>query len=139
MNYPFDHITNFIFLETEIEKSDVILIPGGPHPQLMERASDIYRRQLAPYILPSGGTTKHVESTEWDFLYNVGLKLGVPHEVILKEDRAANTFENASYSWNVLQEAGIPVNKVILVCKAGHACRAFLTYKSSSYFKALPC
>ncbi|MFB6471262.1 YdcF family protein [Paenibacillus glucanolyticus] len=130
MNYPFDPITNFIFLETEVEKSDVILVPGGSHPQLMERASEIYHQQLAPFILPSGGATKHVEITEWDFLYNVGLKLGVPHKAILKENRATNTFENARFSWDVLTEAGIKAEKVILVCKAGHACRALLTYKT---------
>lgn len=32
MNYPFDCISDFIFVETAIEKSDVILIPGGSHP-----------------------------------------------------------------------------------------------------------
>jgi Uncharacterized conserved protein len=127
---PFDLITNFIFQETEIRQSDVILVPGGSHPQLMERASEIYSQQLAPYILPSGGATKNVESTEWEFLYNIGIQKGVPPEVILKEDKAANTFENARYSWKVLQEAQIEVNKVIMVCKAAHACRGLLTYKT---------
>lgn len=129
-SHPFDLITKFIFLETEIEKANVILVPGGSHPQLMEKASEIYHLKLAPCILPSGGATKNVEISEWDFLYNVGIKLGVPQQAILKEDKATNTFENARYSWNVLHEAGIAVKRVILVCKAGHACRAFLTYKT---------
>lgn len=130
MNYPFDVITKFIFLETEIEKSDVILVPGGSHPQLMEKASELYHQQFAPYILPSGGATKNVETTEWEFLNRVGIKRGVPQEAILKEDKATNTFENARYSWDVLNEAGMQAKKVILACKAGHACRAFLTYRT---------
>ncbi|XID91868.1 YdcF family protein [Paenibacillaceae bacterium WGS1546] len=127
---PFDCITDFIFLETEIEPADVILVPGGSHPQLMEKAAELFHKGLAPYILPSGGRTKRVETTEWEFLKNVGVELGVPRDVILKEDRATNTFENARYSKESLQEAGIEVNKVILACKAGHSRRALLTYQT---------
>ncbi|MBB3073440.1 hypothetical protein FHS14_006498 [Paenibacillus baekrokdamisoli] len=29
MTYPFDPITKFIFLKTEIMHADVILVPGG--------------------------------------------------------------------------------------------------------------
>jgi uncharacterized SAM-binding protein YcdF (DUF218 family) len=130
MSYPFDPITQFIFLDTELEQADLILVPGGSHPQLMEKAAELYHRGLAPLILPSGGTTKHVETTEWDFLNKVGLSLGVPQEAILKEDKATNTFENARYSWEVIQKAKLSVNNVILACKAGHACRALLTYKT---------
>ncbi|WP_235560994.1 hypothetical protein [Bacillus sp. FJAT-28004] len=46
MAYPFDPITKFIFLETEIEHADVILVPGGSHPQLMEKASEIHLKML---------------------------------------------------------------------------------------------
>lgn len=128
--YPFDCITDFIFVETPLERADVILVPGGSHPQLMEKAAALYHEGLAPYILPSGGSTKHVETTEWAFLRDVGVSLGVPEEAILKEDRAQNTFENARYSFEVLQRAGIRPNKVIMACKAGHSRRALLTYRT---------
>lgn len=36
MSYPFDCITNFIFVETEMAPADVILVPGSNHLQLME-------------------------------------------------------------------------------------------------------
>ncbi|OBZ12951.1 hypothetical protein A7975_08605 [Bacillus sp. FJAT-26390] len=130
MPYPFDPITKFIFLETEIEQADLILVPGGSQPQLMEKAAQLYHQGLAPLILPSGGATKNVDTTEWDFLNEIGLSLGVPQEAIMKEDKATNTFENARYSWELIQANGIPANRVILACKAGHACRALLTYKT---------
>jgi len=66
MRYPFDCITEFMFFETGVEQSDLILIPGGSHPQLMERAAELYHQGIAPYILPSGGPTSHVNSTEWE-------------------------------------------------------------------------
>jgi uncharacterized SAM-binding protein YcdF (DUF218 family) len=96
----------------------------------MERAAELFHEGLAPLILPSGGATKNVQTTEWDFLNNIGLSLGIPQEVILKEDKATNTFENARFSWEIIQESDIKIEKVILVCKAGHACRALLTYQT---------
>lgn len=40
MDYPFDCITDFIFVKNEkpTPPCDVILIPGGSHPQLMQGA-----------------------------------------------------------------------------------------------------
>lgn len=130
MSYPFDCITNFIFVESDIAQADVILVPGGSHPQLMEKASALYKQGLAPFILPSGGSTSHVETTEWDFLRQVAISNGVPETAILKENKAQNTFENARYSWEVLQKTGIHPKKVIMTCKAGHARRALLTYQT---------
>jgi uncharacterized SAM-binding protein YcdF (DUF218 family) len=130
MSYPFGCITNFIFVETEIAPADVILIPGANHPQLMEKAASLYQQGFAPYILPSGGYKPHVGTTEWEFLRNIGIANGVPEEAILKEDQAQNTFENARFSLEVLQKAGIRPRKVILVCKAGHSRRALLTYQT---------
>lgn len=114
---PIDSITRFIFVKTEIERSDVILVPGGSHPQLMEEAVRLYQRGLAPYILPSGGRNSNIPAyaSEWSFLKGIGVSLGVPEKAILKEDQAQNTFDNAALSLKVLVNSGISVNKAILV------------------------
>ncbi|CAG7658783.1 YdcF family protein [Paenibacillus allorhizosphaerae] len=114
MSVPFDCISDFMFFETELEQSDIILIPGASPPQLMERAATLYLNGIAQFILPSGGTTPH-ETTEWEFLKNVGVALGVPSESLLKEDKATNTFESARFSLEVLQQQGIHPKKVVLV------------------------
>ncbi|WP_054958522.1 YdcF family protein [Paenibacillus dakarensis] len=129
MPYPFDCIGEFMFFETDLQHSDVILIPGASHPQLMERAAILYHQGFAPFILPSGGPTQHVEETEWKFLKDIGVSLGIPPEVILKEDQATNTFENARLSLDILQQKGLSPKRVILVCKNYHARRALLTYR----------
>jgi len=132
MLYPFDCITDFIFVETGLEPADVILIPGGSHGQVMERAAALYHQGLAPYVLPSGGTNPHLVeyASEWDFLRKVGESAGLPASAILKEDLAQNTTENAQFSLCVLQNKKIPVHKAILVCKAYHSRRALLTYQA---------
>ncbi|MGF7034788.1 uncharacterized SAM-binding protein YcdF (DUF218 family) [Paenibacillus mucilaginosus] len=129
MSFPFACISDFMFFETEVLPSDVILVPGGSHPQLMEQAAALYHQGIAPYILPSGGPNSHVESTEWGYLRLVGVSLGVPETAILREDRASHTFDNARLSREVLQQAGIHPGRVTLVCKNYHARRALLTYQ----------
>lgn len=129
VSYPFDCITEFMFFETNMDYADVIMVPGGSHPQLMESAADLFHQGFAPYILPSGGSTPNVKTTEWEFLRNIGIKLGVPENAILREDKATNTFENSRFSKHVLHQMGINPNKAILVCKSYHARRALLTYQ----------
>jgi uncharacterized SAM-binding protein YcdF (DUF218 family) len=131
MQYPFDCITDLVFVETEIEKSDIIFIPGGSHPQLVEKAAALYHQGMAPYLLPSGGYNPHLTGykSEWMFLKNTALQYNVPESAILKEDQAGNTFENADFSRSLLQDRGIVVKKAILVCKAYLSRRALLTYQ----------
>ena len=131
MSYPFDCITDLIFVETYVEKADVILVPGCSQPQIMERAAELYHKGLAPYILPTGGVNNDIPKyeSEWEYLKMIGIKLGVPEEAILKENKARNTFENARLSWSVLNKNNIDVKKAILVCKSYHSRRALLTYQ----------
>ncbi|MBI9011576.1 MAG: YdcF family protein [Clostridiales bacterium] len=131
MRKGFESITEFIFMEDDIEKADVILVPGGSHKELIHRAAELYHQGYAEYILPSGGRNKNLDNnqSEFDYLSKEALKLGVPKEAILKEDKASHTFENAQFSYEVCKTKNIPVNKVILVCKNFHSRRAYLTYK----------
>ncbi|MCS7464403.1 YdcF family protein [Paenibacillus doosanensis] len=131
MPSPYDCITDFIFVETGLAPADVIVVPGGSYPQSMEKAAALCRQGLAQYILPSGGANPRLETTEWEFLRDVGMAHGVPEAAILKEDRAQNTFQNARYSLEVLRQAGIRHGKVIMVCKSWHSRRALLTYQTA--------
>ena len=96
----------------------------------MERAAELFHQGFAPYILPSGGSTQNVKTTEWEYLRNIGVELGVPENSILREDKATHTFENSKFSLQVLQQMGIHPQKAILVSKSYHARRALLTYQT---------
>lgn len=132
MNYPFDCISDLIFVKTEIQPADIILIPGGSEPQLMEKAAELYKQLLAPYILPSGHFNPKMPEygSEWEFLKSIGVQLGIPEKNILKENQASHTFENAEFSLKVIQENKLSIKKAILVCKAYHSRRVLLTYQS---------
>ncbi|MFT5874000.1 MAG: uncharacterized SAM-binding protein YcdF (DUF218 family) [Clostridium sp.] len=133
MSYPFDCITELIFVETDTYKSDIILVPGCRQPQLMKRAAELFHKGFAPYILPTGGANYNISEyeSEWEYLKKVGIKLGVPEKAILKENKARNTFENAQLSWEILKKNKIQVKKAILVCKSYHSRRALLTYQTA--------
>lgn len=146
MNDKFlNQITEFIFVEDNPEKSDVIFIPGSGFPQLAEEAAKLYHQGIAPYILPSGrysilngkfaGVQEKKElydgeyETEWEFLKEVLKKNQVSEERILREDKATYTYENAIYSRKVTDCLGMEIKRAILCCKPYHARRSLLYYQ----------
>lgn len=67
--------------------------------------------------------------TEFDYLRDILLAEGVDEAAILKEDQATFTYQNAIFSRQVLEKAGISVKCAILCCQAFHARRALLYYQ----------
>ncbi|MFA6385932.1 MAG: YdcF family protein [Candidatus Paceibacterota bacterium] len=132
MDKSYKAITDFIFIEDKPQKADIILIPGGSKPQLMERACSLFLDGYASLLLPSGGENKALVNytKEWDYFLEIAKKMGIPEEVVLKEDKATNTYENALYSKKVIEDNGLIIKKALLVCKAFHARRALLTYQT---------
>lgn len=140
-----NQITDFIFVETPVERSDIIFVPGNGYPQMAERAAGLWKERLAPYVLPSGrysilsdgfaGVLDKKErytgsyDTEWAFLRDALMKNGVEEPYILKEDQATYTYENAIYSRKVTDTKGLEIKKAILCCKNYHARRCLLYYQ----------
>lgn len=137
---------DFIFMEDQPEKADVIFLPGNGYPQMAEKAAELYQSGYAPYIVPSGkysitlghfvGVLAHEDrypgpyETEADFLADVLMKNGVPEKAVRKEREATFTYENALKTRSLLDEAGIEVKKAILCCKTHHARRSYMYYKT---------
>lgn len=137
----------YIFAENEPQKADIIWIPGNGYPQNAERAAQLYRQGLAPYVLPSGrysnlvghfaGVQEHAQryngdyETEWEFLRDVLIQNGVKPEAILREDQATYTWENARNSRAVTDQLGITVRKAILCCRNVHARRSLMYYQKA--------
>ena len=131
MQFIFEDITKFIFVEHTPCKVDIILVPGGSYPEIMNKACELFLDGYANYILPSGGFNKKLPThlTEFDYFYDIALKKGISPNNILREDKAANTFENALFSMQLIQYRNLKINKAMLVRKAYHARRALLTYQ----------
>jgi uncharacterized SAM-binding protein YcdF (DUF218 family) len=132
MNDLFNSIAEFVFVENKISKSDIILIPGGSHVELANKAAELYHKGMAPLILTSGGINPKLTdfNNEAEFLNRKLIELNIPPEVILNETRATNTFENAKYSKDLLISRKIKADKIIIVCKSFHSRRVLLTYSA---------
>lgn len=136
---------DFIFAEGKPQKADIIFVPGNGFPEMAERAAELYKEGYAPYILPSGRYSvvagkfagvmsknqvyKGDYSTEWEFLKDVLVKNGVPESAVLREDQATFTYENAIFSRQVTDKAGLEIKRAILCCKTYHARRSLMYYK----------
>ncbi len=144
----YDCITEFIFIEDEPRRSDIIFVPGGGYPEAAERAAELYHAGYAPYVMPSGKYSildgRFVRSetgisgeqqnagayeTECDYLCAILRRCGVPESAVLREDQATYTYENAIYSRRRTEELGLEVRRAILCCQAFHARRCLMYYQ----------
>lgn len=140
-----ENFTEFIFLEDELQKADIIFVPGNGYPQMAEQAAKLWREGYAPFVLPSGRysilTGKFVGvqtlqekydgdyETEWEFLKTVLVKNGVDEQAVLREDQATYTYQNAIFSREVTNRAGLTIRRAIICCKAQHARRCKMYYQ----------
>jgi len=46
MKKMYADITDFVFVESTVEKADILFIPGSDHPPLMEKAAALYHGGL---------------------------------------------------------------------------------------------
>ena len=133
-------VTEFIFVEHEPARCDVIFIPGASpaHVAHVDRAAAMYRAGLAPLVLPSGRYALGRDSlkgggfpTEWAWMRHRLMEGGVPEDAILREDEATFTWENARFSRRVTDALGIRVAQGMLCCRSFHARRALLYYQAA--------
>ena len=142
----FSQLTDMIFVEDEVVEADIIFVPGNRFPHMAERAAELFLGGWAPYIIPSGKYTiaKGVFEgavpeaadkypgpyrTEWEFLSDVLIQRGVPKERILREDQATYTWQNALFSRQATDAAGLSIRRALICCKAYHARRCLLYYQ----------
>ena len=139
-------IGDFIFVEDEPQRCNVIITVGGSFPQIAEKAAELYKIGFAEYVLAGGGVSiktgvfagvkdkKDIYNgnykTECDFYEDVLIKNGVPQTAIVREDKSGHTRANAELAAAALKEQGIPAEKIILVCKRFHARRCLMFFQS---------
>ena len=140
-----DDITQFIFVENEPQKADVIFMPGGSDPAIPEMAAELFHAGFSSLFLPAGGVSvksgkfagvkrkadiyNKAYKTDCEFYVDVLLKNNVPKEVIVEESKSGHTKDNAFFSRNKLDEAGIRINTAMICCKNFHARRCLMLYQ----------
>ncbi len=115
------------------EKSDCIIVLGSHDTRVAERGAQVFLQGFAPVIVFSGYlgalTLGSWERPEAEIFAEIAVKMGVPEDRILIENKSTNTGENFMFSKTLLSEKGIHPKKVIAVQKPYMERRTYATSK----------
>lgn len=98
-------------VKQELHPADLIFILGSNDVRVAQYAAELYKRNLAPILLFSGGVGRFTGEwavTEAELFAAAAMEKGVPEKAILIENKSTNTGENVRYSREILKKAGIP-------------------------------
>ena len=103
----------------------------GPGFDRMRHGMRLLRAGKGRFLILSGGTIPALvgsEVAEADQLQSLALEYGIPGEGILLEGRSRNTYENAIFTRELLEEHGL--GKVLLVTSASHMRRSVAVFRT---------
>lgn len=101
---------------------------GGGFQERVSQAVTLYKAGHAPRVIFSSGYVFTLQEAE--VMKAVAVDNGVPPEAIILEERAANTFENVTFTNRILSEHGW--QRVLLVSSPYHMRRSMMTWQHSA-------
>lgn len=120
-------------LDHPLRKSDCILVQGSHDRRVAGRGAQLWLDGWAPLLICSGGLgnlTRDIWSEpEADQFAAIAVKMGVPADRILIENRSTNTGENVLFTRRLLAERGLDPQTFILVQKPYMERRTYATFK----------
>lgn len=116
-----------------LERAEAILVLCSYDLRVAERGAQLFLEGWAPLLIFSGGLgaiTKNLWSeAEADQFAGVAVRMGVPEELILIENRSTNTGENILFTKALLSEKRLDPGKFILVQKPYMERRSYATFR----------
>ena len=126
-------IWEYMHMGHQLHKSDCILVLGSHDTRVAERGAALYLEGWAPVLLLSGClgalTRGAWDRPEAEVFADIAVRMGVPEDRILIENRSTNTGENIRFSRQLLREKGIQTDRIIAVHKPYAERRAYATIK----------
>jgi uncharacterized SAM-binding protein YcdF (DUF218 family) len=120
-------------MKQRVRVSDCILALGSHDIRVAHRAADLFLQGFAPWIIFSGNLGRLTEDM-WDqpeaeIFAEEAIRMGVPRDKILIENRSTNTGDNIRLTKELLAGKGLSVETLILVQKPYMQRRAYATCK----------
>ncbi len=126
-------IWDYHHMNQKLEKAECILVLGSHDERVAEYASKLLLEDWAPLIIFSGGLGRLTEGlwdkTEGDRFAEIAIKMGVPEDKIIVENKSTNTGENILFTRKLLEEKGIDLQKFIVVQKPYMERRSYATFR----------
>lgn len=120
----------YLAIEDELDVADIIWALGSNDRHVPLRAVDCYKRELAPWVVVSGGNGHRwaaLSTTEAALFRDVMTAAGVPADRIIAETHSTNTAENVLFTMPILKTLGLNVRSAILTTIPPFQRRASLT------------
>ncbi len=129
-------IWDYMQLHQPLEHADALLVLGSIDERVAEYAAKLFLDGYADWLIISGGSA-HADDmlatgwtdTEAEHFKAIALKLGVPEDKIILEDKATNSGENITFTYNLLKEKRLRIRSVTLVQKPYMERRAYATFE----------
>src|SRR5258708_25066497 len=106
----------------------IVVISGDEQMARFQEGLNLYQRGLGQYLVFSGAAHDNGTSNA-DVMRSLAVKRGVPAGAILEESQGEDTWGNAVYTRQVLEDHGL--HSAILVTSPYHARRARLTFNAA--------
>ena len=120
-------------LHHQLAPADAILVLCSHDTSVAECAAKVFLDGWAPLMIFSGGLgaiTRHLwREPEADQFAAIAVRMGVPREHILIENRSTNTGENVEFTKRLLAERQLDPQRFILVQKPYMERRSYATFK----------
>jgi len=117
----------------ELHKSDCIFVLGSHDLRVADRGAELYLQGWAPLLVFSGGlgnfTSGLWTEAEADKFAAIAIRMGVPQNAILVENKSSNTGENILFTQQLLASKGIDPKTFIVVQKPYMERRSYATFK----------
>ena len=114
---PLQVIWDYLGLHQAPQKADVIVGFGNFNDNIARRAAELYHQGYAPKILFTGGLGRNtlglLLETEAARFARVAMACGVRSEDIIREDKSTNTAENIIFTRRLLEELGVPHERIL--------------------------
>jgi uncharacterized SAM-binding protein YcdF (DUF218 family) len=124
---------HFHQMKHRLEPAEAILVLCSYDLRVAERGAQLFLEGWAPLLIFSGGLgaiTKSLWSeAEADQFARIALRMGVPQERILVENKSTNTGENIIFTRALLAEKKLDPKKFILVQKPYMERRSYATFR----------
>ena len=105
-------IWDYMLMHHVLKKADVIFVLGNRDTRVAECAAQLYLDGWAPILLCAGSGSIHnhkpgreqfVNTTEAEVFANIAIRMGVPKEAIIIENKSQNTGENYEFAVKILK------------------------------------
>lgn len=115
----------FLVVEEPIQKSDAIIVLSGDKGERVEKAAELYHQGYGTYFVISGGIVYN-DVTAAQLMKEHALQLGIPEKMIILEDRADSTYENADFTRQIIEN--YPIHSAVVVSSNYHMKRVKMIF-----------